>query len=85
MYFAHGIFVLAISFNVNRYWPLIGLLGLINVMLGVVLLVTDVIAPMPWYWALLEGPPIVAVEGIFLVLWRLGERSSDGLNADREA
>ncbi len=75
MYFAHGLIVLAISTDVRRYQPLVGVIGGINLVLGVVLLMTDLWAPMPSYWTILEGPPIVAVGGCLLWIWRQIEQT----------
>lgn len=68
MYFAHGVLVLAASTDVRRFLPLIWAISGLNVFLGATLLVTDLLAPMPWYWTIFEGPPIVAMGAILLIL-----------------
>lgn len=72
MYFAHGIMVLAISTQVNKCWSLVGVVGLVNAMLGIVFLVVDLRCAMPWYWTLCEGPPIVALGASLLWVWLKG-------------
>lgn len=69
MYCAHGTLVLAISTDVLRYRPLIGLIGCLNICLGLILLGTDLVAPMPWFWTVFEGPPIVLAGAIVVWLW----------------
>lgn len=73
MYFAHGVVVLFVSTDVQRYWPFVGVLGLINLVLGSVILLTDLKTAMPWLWTVLEGPPIVSGGVVLLVLWALGQ------------
>lgn len=67
MYFAHGCFVLVISTDVCRYLPLVRLTAALNMFLGLLLLVVDLVSPMPWFWTAFEGPPIFAV-GLCLYL-----------------
>lgn len=70
LYFAHGVMVLALSTDVRRYWPLVRLLGWLNVALGAILLGIDWAAPMPWWWTLAEGPGIIAGGVLLLALTR---------------
>lgn len=72
MYFAHGVMVLAVSTDVRRYWPFVGLFGGLNVVLGTTFLVTDILAPMPWYWTAAEGPPIMVFGVVLAWLWHSG-------------
>lgn len=67
MYFAHGCVVLLASSNVVRFLPLVWLVCGLNLLLGAILLVTDLAAPMPWFWTILEGPPIILVG--LLLFW----------------
>lgn len=70
MYFAHGCIVLVASTDVRRFLPLIYVISGLNVFLGSVLLFTDFIAPMPLFWTLMEGPPIITVG--LLLFWLAG-------------
>ena len=72
MYCAHGLVVLFVSTNVQRYWPLVGLLGVVNLFLGTVILFTDLTASMPWLWTVIEGPSIVVGGVLLLILWNYG-------------
>ena len=67
MYFAHGCFVIAASSNVVRFKLFLWVIGFLNIFLGTALLFTDLLAPMPLYWTLLEGPLIIAAGA--LLLW----------------
>ena len=69
MYFAHGVLVLTVSTDVTRYWPIVGVIGVLNVFLGAVFTWVDLVAPMPWFWTLAEGPPVVIVGAILIWLW----------------
>lgn len=72
LYAVHGAVVLFLSFDVDRYRPLITLLGGLHLALGVTVLGVDLAAGVPLYWAAAEGPGI-AVGGILvLVLVRTG-------------
>ena len=60
LYAVHGLITVYISFDLNRYRPLLGLLIALNAGLGIIMLGIDLWAQMPWWWTLLEGPPIAA-------------------------
>jgi hypothetical protein len=74
MYFAHGVFVFALSTNVRRYWPLIQLLCVLNLVIGLILIGIDLNASMPWWWTIAEGPGIIAGGILLLILVRKQER-----------
>ncbi len=78
MYFAHGVFVLAVSTDVQRYWPLIRLIAMMNVFLGCTFVVIDWWSTMPWYWTAFEGPPIAAVGLLLWILWSRKSPAADG-------
>lgn len=71
MYFAHGCFVLMVSFNVIRYLPMVRLIAVLNMLLGAILLGVDLKSPMPSFWTLTEGPPIMLVGGL---LWWIASK-----------
>lgn len=58
LYAVHGAMVVRISFDVARFRPLIPFLGWLHVALGVVVLLTDLTAGLPWWWIAGEGPGI---------------------------
>ena len=70
LYGIHGILLLLVSTDVRRYAPVIGLLAALNVLFGTVMIVVDLRAPMPWFWTLCEGPPIVGFGLLMLFLLR---------------
>lgn len=73
MYFAHGVMVLSLSTDVRRFWPLIRVLGYLNVILGVVLTGIDIVTSMPVWWTAGEGPSVIFGGVALLVLVRLCE------------
>lgn len=74
MYFAHGVIVLSLSTDLRRYWPLIRVLGYLNVILGIVLTGIDVVTTMPVWWTAGEGPSVILGGCALLVLVRLCEK-----------
>lgn len=74
MYFAHGVIVLSLSTDVRRYWPLIRVLGYLNLTLGVVLTGIDIVTSMPVWWTAGEGPSVILGGVALLVLVRLCDK-----------
>lgn len=64
LYAVHGILLVFISFDLERYRPLLGVFILLHGIQGLVMLGIDCWAKMPWWWTLTEGPPIT----IFAIL-----------------
>ncbi len=75
MYFAHGIFVLAVASDVQRYWPFVRVIAVLNMLLSFILFVTDISAELPKLWIAFEGPPILAGALILLWLWYRGTKA----------
>lgn len=67
MYATRGLFVWLAASDVDRYRPLVSLIGASNVLIGLTLLGIDLVAGMPNFWTGFEGPPIALV-GI-AILW----------------
>ncbi len=59
-YALHGALTFAMSFDVERYRPLLKILVVSNALFGAVMFGIDLAVGMPWFWTALEGPPIVA-------------------------
>lgn len=76
MYFAHGVIVFSLSTNVRRYWPLIKVLGFLNLALGVFLTGIDFVCQMPWWWTAVEGPSVVGGGIVLIALIRKCESNS---------
>jgi hypothetical protein len=70
LYAFHGGLLLVLAQDVRRYARVISFLGVANVALGGVLLAVDLYAEMPWYWTAGEGPCVVAIGILLLVLVR---------------
>jgi hypothetical protein len=72
LYAVHGVLLVFISFDLERYRPLLGMLILLHGVLGLAMLGIDLWAVMPWWWTLSEGPPIIAFAmllGVFYWRW----------------
>jgi hypothetical protein len=67
LYAFHGAIMWGLTWNVQRYGPLIRLLAWGDIVFGMAMFVIDLTAEMPWFWTAAEGPSLVAF-GI-LILW----------------
>jgi hypothetical protein len=75
LYAIKGGLYLVLSTDVVRYTAVISYVGWSTIAFGAGMVIVDTHAGMPWYWTLLEGPPIAGM-GLALV-WlrrRLGPR-----------
>jgi hypothetical protein len=70
IYGFHGVLLLAISSDPVRYRKLVRYLGVMNVVLGIILLFIDLHAGMPLFWTMAEGPPVSAFGAVLLYLSR---------------
>jgi hypothetical protein len=70
LYAVHGAVVFRLSFDVERFRPLVGLLGWLHTVLGLVIFATDLVAGLPWWWVAGEGPGIAAGGLLVLLLSR---------------
>jgi hypothetical protein len=61
LYGLHGILLLIVSRAPARFREIVTYLAFFNVTFGGLMLAIDVKAGMPWFWTLLEGPPIAAM------------------------
>ena len=68
MYATRGLFVWLASTDVEKYGALVRLVGASNVLIGAFLVGIDLSAGMPLFWTLGEGPGIVVVGLLVLVL-----------------
>lgn len=67
LYGFHGVLLWLVSRDVIRYGPIVTYLGVMNVIIGIMLIVIDLHAAMPWWWTAVEGPPLI-VMGITILL-----------------
>ncbi len=72
LYALHGALLIFVSLNIRRYLPIVRFLGLAGVAMGVVLFGVDRAVEMPSQWANREGPFVVAISLVILLLaWRV--------------
>jgi len=79
LYAVHGAMVVAISFDLPRYRPLVRVLGWSHVGLGVAVGWADWSAGFPWAWALGEGTLVAACGALIVVAG--GRRQRRGAEA----
>lgn len=70
LYGFHGALVWLVSTDVRRLRPVVVYLGWMNVAFGAGMLAIDLAAGLPWWWTWAEGPPILAIGVVLLVLVR---------------
>ena len=75
LYGFHGVLLLLISRDPVRYRDIVQYLGVMNIVLGFLLLFVDLHSGMPVWWTLGEGPPIV---GFGLALLLLSKPPAEG-------
>lgn len=68
IYALHGAVVFFVSFDVNRYRPLIRMLGTLHIAIGLTVFCIDLVAGLPPWWVFGEGPGIVA-GGILMLIF----------------
>ena len=84
LYALHGALLLFVSFDVPRYLPIVRFLGVAGAVMGVLLFGLDRAVGMPRPWANLEGPSVVAISVVILVLAARVKRqtpTTEGLKA----
>lgn len=70
LYGFHGVLLLVVARNPVQHRSIVRYLGVMNVLLGLMLMAIDVHAGLPVLWTLAEGPPIVAFGLVVLYLSR---------------
>jgi hypothetical protein len=68
LYALLGALCLFIALDVERYLPLVRFLAILKLIVGAGLLLLDLVAGMPWYWTITEGPSLILYS---VVLWWL--------------
>lgn len=71
LYAVHGAVLFFVSFDVNRYRPLIRFLGGLHLLLGATVVGIDWVSGLPWWWVLGEGPGIAAGGALLLAFSRV--------------
>ena len=67
-YVVVSVVFLAVTSDLDRYRPLVRLLGVTLALTGIVFTGTDLAAGMPWWWTAAEGPPVVAFGAVIFFL-----------------
>jgi hypothetical protein len=70
LYAFHGALLLVLAQDVRRYRPLIRFLAVASIVFGAFMLGLDLSVGMPGFWALAEGPFIIAAGACLLYLQR---------------
>ncbi len=70
LYAVNGALMLLVSTDVRRYAPLVTFCATALVVVGALLLVTDLSVGMPWWWTAGEGPYLIAFGVVLLALQR---------------
>lgn len=74
MYAAHGILLMYLSFDVERWLQVIRVLAVISILHGLLIIYVDITTNMPLWWTLVEGPLLISW-GI-LVLFLAGRQKA---------
>ena len=74
LYAIFGGLTIVVATDVQRYVPIIRYLAFVTLAFGVLIIGIDSIASMPTYWTLFEGPPLIILGVVILVLARRVER-----------
>ena len=76
VYAGHGAALLFVTLDWDRYRPAVPFVAWLHVAFGAAMLLVDLDAGMPWWWAAAEGPPLVALGFLILALDRRARRAS---------
>lgn len=74
MYAVHGVLLIFVSLDVDRYLPIILLLAWMAIVQGMLLIVIDFVTGMPWWWTCGEGPLLWSWGIVTLILTRTSRR-----------
>lgn len=78
LYAIHGLLMVIVSLDLQRYWPLVPVFGWLHVIIGLLMLGIDLTTPMPWYWTAAEGIPISMAGLAIIWLHRRANRTETG-------
>jgi hypothetical protein len=68
MYAMHGALIYFVSLNVRRFLPIVRFLAILCVVFGSSMIALDAAAAMPTYWIVCEGPFIIILGLVILLL-----------------
>jgi hypothetical protein len=82
LYAVFGIFRVFISFDVRRYWPLVGFLNWVSFAHGAAIIGIGVAASLPWWWPCIEGAGyFVPALAMLFLYYRAGPPEEPGAKA----
>jgi hypothetical protein len=70
LYGFHGLLLLLVATDIDRYRPVVWFIAFLNIAFGFMIIAIDLHAGLPRYWTLGEGPPIIAFGVVLAVLMR---------------
>ncbi|MCR4413340.1 MAG: hypothetical protein NUV77_13050 [Thermoguttaceae bacterium] len=70
LYAFHGAVLLFLSFHVRRHLAVVALWGWLTLVMGAGMLILDLVVGMPLGWTLAEGPSILVVGSLLVLLSR---------------
>jgi hypothetical protein len=70
MYAQHGAVFLFLSGDVRRYRPLIHVMAIIAIVSGAIMLAIDLLARIPLFWTVVEGPGYIVLASTVLLIQR---------------
>jgi len=68
LYAVHGFLMVYTGLTLRWHWRLVPVFGWLHIAIGLVMLGTDIAAPMPLYWTVSEGGPVALLGLLFLWL-----------------
>lgn len=80
VYAMHGVVVLTVTLNWQRYRPFVPVLAWLHLLFGCAMLAIDLDAAVPWWWAVSEGPSLVGYGIVVLLLYRRANRGEPGVS-----
>ncbi len=75
LYAMHGMLYLVLATDIRRFRPVLALVVWMNVGFGGALVLIGFHAGLPWYWKMIEGPPLIAFG--LLLAWLLSKVPAD--------
>lgn len=70
LYGFHGVLLFLVSTDPVQYRGIVQFIGIMNILMGMLMVLIDLYAGMPALWTLAEGPPIVGFGVVILYLVR---------------
>ncbi len=73
-YAVFGTVLIAVSFDIDRYYRLLWVIGFLFPVIGITLLGIDIVEKLPLSWILSEGPFMIVFGSVFLLLLRMTDK-----------